>query len=222
MAERSLRRPHPTSPRRLEDLVLRARLGDAEAFSAIVERTAVEVHALALRLTGNEHDACDVVQDAYLRAFRSIGRFRGDASVTTWLYRIVANCSSNHHRTSRRRREAPLSAHVAEAVPSANVIEAGGDGLILRVDERTRLLAALDRLSPALRAPVVLHDVYGFGHADIGVSLGISKSASKVRLHRARRQLKEALAEKPIGKVQERKPVAAKRRPRLVEDALAG
>ncbi len=200
---------------------MRARLGDTEAFNAIVEHTAVEAHALALRLTGNEHDACDVVQEAYLRAFRSIARFRGDAAVTTWLYRIVANCSASHHRASRRRRETPLIAPVAEAVASADVLEAGSDGLILRVDERARLVAALDRLSPALRAPVVLHDVYGFAHAEIGASLGISKSASKVRLHRARRQLKDALAEKPIAKAPEQRPVATMRRSRRAEDAFA-
>jgi RNA polymerase sigma-70 factor, ECF subfamily len=218
----SPRSPSATSPRRLEDEVERARLGDVEAFNAIVEHTAVELHALALRLTGNEHDACDVVQEAYLRAFRSIARFRGDASVTTWLYRIVANCSANHHRARRRRRETSLSARIADAVPSPDVLEAGSDGLVLRVDERTRLLAAIDRLSPTLRAPVVLHDVYGFGHAEIGASLGISKSASKVRLHRARRQLKESLADKPLRKSPEKKPRTARHRPIGVEDALAG
>lgn len=152
------------------------------------------MHGLALRLTGNEDDASDVVQEAYLRAFRSISRFRGDALVTTWLHRIVANCSATHHHRSKRRREVALLAPVAESVAASDEMEAGSDGLILRVDERFRLKDALDRLSPALRAPVVLHDVYGFGHSDIAASLGISKSASKVRLHRARRQLKDTLS----------------------------
>jgi RNA polymerase sigma-70 factor, ECF subfamily len=207
-------RPHQssTTPEGLEVLVARARRGDVDAFNAVVEHTTVEVHALALRLTGNEDDACDVVQEAYLRAFRSIARFRGDASVTTWLYRIVVNCSASHHRKSNRRRETVLSAPVAEALASVDALEAGSDGLILRVDERTRLLEALDRLSPALRAPVVLHDVYGFAHADIGASLGISKSAAKVRLHRARRQLKDALAETSTAKSRGRKPPVTKRR----------
>jgi RNA polymerase sigma-70 factor, ECF subfamily len=185
-----------------------------------VELTSVEVHGLAVRLTGNEDDACDVVQEAYLRAFRSIGRFRGDASVTTWLYRIVANCSANHHRASRRRRETALSKPIAEAVPSADALEAGSDGLILRVDEQTRLLAALDGLSPALRAPVVLHDVYGLAHADIGASLGISRSAAKVRLHRARRQLKEALGDPSIANSR-RRSSERRRRTRGTENAVA-
>lgn len=171
-----------------------ARSGDVGAFNSIVEQTSVEVHGLAFRLTGNEDDACDVVQDAYLRAFRSIHRFRGDASVSTWLYRIVANCSATHQSRSHRRRETALAKPIAESVASIDDIDAGSDGLILRVDERARLTEALEKLSPALRVPVVLHDVYGVGHADIAVSLGISRSASKVRLHRARRQLKDALS----------------------------
>jgi RNA polymerase sigma-70 factor, ECF subfamily len=179
------------------------------------------VHALALRLTGNEDDACDVVQEAYLRAFRSIARFRGDASVTTWLYRIVANCSASHHRKSRRRQETALSAAFSEAFASADELEAGSDGLILRVDERARLLEALGQLSPALRAPVVLHDVYGFGHADIGKALGISRSAAKVRLHRARRQLKDTLCETPEKKSRARGTVG-RRKSHGDEVAIAG
>jgi RNA polymerase sigma-70 factor, ECF subfamily len=214
-------RPTPTIPRNFDELVARSRLGDVEAFNEIVERTSRDVHGLALRLTGNEDDACDVVQEAYLRAFRSIRRFRGDASVTTWLYRIVANCSANHHRTSRRRRETALNAPVVEAVVSIEALEAGSDSLILRVDERDRLIAALDRLSPALRAPIVLHDVYGFAHADIGASLGISRSAAKVRLHRARRQLKESLGETPIANGTKSKPGRPRRRVRGERGAIA-
>jgi RNA polymerase sigma-70 factor, ECF subfamily len=213
--------PVAATPRHLDELVALARIGDVDAFDEIVERTSIEVHGLALRLTGNEDDACDVVQEAYLRAFRSIRRFRGEASVTTWLYRIVANCSANHHRTSKRRRETPLNAPVAESVVSTDALEAGSDGLILRVDERDRLIEALNRLSPALRAPIVLHDVYGFAHADIGASLGISRSAAKVRLHRARRQLKEALTETPIGTVPRKKPDRLRHRSRGGRDAVA-
>lgn len=193
-----------------------------DAFNAIVKRTSVEVHGLARRLTANEDDACDVVQEAYLRAFRSIGRFRGEASVTTWLYRIVANCSASHHRASKRRRETALEAPIAEAVASAESLEAGSDDLIFQVDERARLIDALDRLSPALRAPVVLHDVYGFGHADISASLGISKSAAKVRLHRARRQLQAMLGEASVPNHRVRRSDRRRRRSEGVDDAVAG
>jgi RNA polymerase sigma-70 factor (ECF subfamily) len=219
---RTRSRPGSNRAEQLEELVARARLGDVEAFNSIVEETSVEVHGLALRLTGNEDDACDVVQEAYLRAFRSIARFRGEASVRTWLYRIVANCSASHHRKSKRRQETALVEPLVAAFSSSHELEAGSDGLILRVDERSRLIDALDRLSPALRAPVVLHDVYGFAHADISASLGISKSAAKVRLHRARRQLKDVLSEASTTKARGRKSVARVRRSRGAQGALAG
>ena len=77
-------------------LVERAADGEREAFDELVRLTHRDAFGLALRLTGNEEDARDVVQDAYLRAYRSIGKFRGDARFSTWLYRIVANTSSTH------------------------------------------------------------------------------------------------------------------------------
>ena len=77
------------------DPLSRARAGDRDAFEELVRATYCEVFGLALRMTGDEHDASDVAQEAYLRAYRSIGRFRGDASFSTWMYRITANCASS-------------------------------------------------------------------------------------------------------------------------------
>lgn len=150
--------------------------------------TAPKVHALALRLVGNEQDALDVVQETYLRAFRSIGRFRDEAAVTTWLYRIAANCSASHLR--RRRQALPIEAalsladHRSEANPQALA-----DGAV----DRQELVAALAGLPEPLRVVVVLHDVYDLGHDAIVAELGISRAASKVRLHRARRRLRDQL-----------------------------
>ena len=81
-------------PDRLASLVAAARDGDRGAFEELVRATTAETYTLALRLLGNEEDARDVAQEVYLRAFRSIGRFRGDASFRTWLYRITANCAA--------------------------------------------------------------------------------------------------------------------------------
>lgn len=153
------------------------------------------MYALALRLTGNEHDARDVLQDAYLRAFRSIHRFRGDARITTWLYRIVANTAATHHSKRRRRREAGAIEPAMDEIASNAQFDAGSDGVIARVDERARLVTALDALTDTLRIPIVLHDVYGLTHDEIAESIGITRSASKVRLHRARRQLRGLLSD---------------------------
>ena len=91
-------------PQDVAHLVTAARDGDREAFDELVRATHAETFTLALRLTGNEEDARDVVQEAYIRAFRGIGRFRGDAQFSTWMYRITANCANtllakrNKHR----------------------------------------------------------------------------------------------------------------------------
>src|SRR5581483_9433914 len=90
----------------LTELVAAAKGGDREAFDAVVRATYADTYGLALRLTANEEDAKDVVQEAYLRAYRALKRFRGDASFTTWLYRITANCATTHlGKRSRHRHE---------------------------------------------------------------------------------------------------------------------
>src|SRR4051795_9366942 len=93
-------------PADLADLVALAKEGDHEAFEELVRRTYSDSYTLALRLTGDEDDARDVVQESYLRAYRGLKRFRGDAQFTTWLYRITANCASTHlGKRSRHRHE---------------------------------------------------------------------------------------------------------------------
>jgi RNA polymerase sigma-70 factor (ECF subfamily) len=169
-----------------DDLAGRARVGEPGAFDAFVRVTSAQCYALALRLTGNEADAADVVQDAYLRAFRSIGRFRGDASVRTWLYRIVANSAANLRRS---RPTAPWA--IDEALEIADPRVDRDPGLVAeRHEERTVVVEALRKLPFALRAVVVLRDIYDLPHEAIAVELGISSSAAKVRLHRARKLLR--------------------------------
>ncbi len=147
---------------------------------------------MALRLVGNEHDAADVVQEAYLRAFRSIARFRGDSAVSTWLYRIVANCSSSY--LSRRARSHSRQTHLEEGLAVAESrAERDLEAVIGASVDRASLVAALRRLPPSLRAPVVLRDVYDLPHEAIAKELGISRAAAKVRLHRGRRRLRELI-----------------------------
>src|ERR671936_1031687 len=84
-------------------VLARARQGDSEAFRALVERHSRSVFRLAFRMTGNEQDAEDVVQESFLRAYRQLGRFESRANFGTWLYRIVANCSVDHMRAKQAR-----------------------------------------------------------------------------------------------------------------------
>lgn len=178
------------------DLADRARRGDRAAFDALVRHTYADAYALALRLVGDEHDASDAVQDAYLRAYRSIPRFRGESAFSTWLHRIVANCSATVlvHR-GRRRHQAleQLAPAEAAAVLVDRRAEHDPEACSERQSDHERLAAALGHLPPRLRSVVVLRDVYDLPHEAIAAELGISVSAAKVRLHRARRQLREQL-----------------------------
>lgn len=174
----------------LDGLVERSQRGDREAFDELVRQTYVGTWTLAVRLTANEEDAKDVVQEAYLRAWRSIGRFRGDAQVTTWLYRITANCASTQMGKRQRHRHDELDDDLPLADLSAAADPAG------RAESsamRSRLVEAIDELPDGLRAVVVLRDVYDLPHSAIAAELGISETAAKVRLHRARRQLRLVL-----------------------------
>jgi RNA polymerase sigma-70 factor (ECF subfamily) len=167
-----------------------ARDGDAAAFERLVEATHRDTYTMALRLTGNPEDARDVTQEAYLRAYRGLATFRGDARFTTWMYRITANTASTHVGRRRRHRhdELPDPGEVAETRSDHDPALAAD-----AADLRDRVVAALDVLPPKLRAVVVLRDVYEMPHEDIAGELGISVTAAKVRLHRARHRLRSEL-----------------------------
>ena len=174
----------------LAELVAAARADDAKAFEALVRATYAETYTLAYRLTGDEEDARDVVQESYLRAYRGLKRFRGDAQFTTWLYRITANCASTQLGRRARHRHDELN-------DDDNVLDARVDSdPAAKVEGQAaheRLMTALRALPPRLRAVVVLRDVYDLPHEAIAAELGISESAAKVRLHRARKKLRETL-----------------------------
>ena len=176
----------------LEQLVADARRGERTAFDELVRRTYVDTYTLAVRLTGNEEDARDVVQEAYLRAWKGISRFRGDAAFTTWMYRITANASYTLVERRRRRRTTVLD-DVDE--PIDRRLDAQPDTLAESSAGLDELSLALDELPPSLRTLVILKDVYGLSHEAIADELGISVAAAKVRLHRGRKRMREILDE---------------------------
>ena len=182
-------------PLEVAELVTAARGGDREAFDELVRATYADTYTLALRLTGNEEDARDVVQDAYIRAYRGLDRFRGDAQFSTWMYRITANCANTHlgKRVKHRHDVLDDAAPVADERPAVDPqLQADATAL------RHRLTAALEALPPKLRQVVVLRDIYDLPHEAIASELGISETAAKVRLHRARKKLREDLFPRPV------------------------
>jgi RNA polymerase sigma-70 factor (ECF subfamily) len=174
----------------LQGLVESAREGSRSAFDELVRRTYVDTYTLALRLTGHEEDARDVVQEAYLRAWKGIRRFRGDAQFSTWMYRITANTAYTHVNRRKRLRTTniddvaePMEMHL-DATPEASAEAAAG---------LSELAAAVDQLPESMRQIVILKDVYGLTHEAIAEELDISIAAAKVRLHRGRKRLRDVL-----------------------------
>jgi RNA polymerase sigma-70 factor (ECF subfamily) len=169
------------------ELLAACRRGDPRAFEEVVRRTYRHVYTQALRLVGDRQEAEDVAQEAYLRVFRGLAGFRGEAQFETWLYRIVANAAMTHLR--RRRRFGEL---MTEADEEPEGLPAEGR-VAERAVDREALELALRSLPPSMRSAVVLKDVYGLSCREIGEQLGVSEGAVKVRLHRARKRLKELL-----------------------------
>ena len=167
-----------------------ARNGDRGAFDDLVAMTYRANYTLALRLTGNEEDARDVTQEAYLRAYRSIGSFRGDAHFSTWMHRITANCASTHLGRRWRHRHDTLA--IADEVMDLRP-DSDPNACVEALELRGRVADALSQLPPKLRAVVVLRDIYELPHDEVAEELGISPTAAKVRLHRARNQLRSML-----------------------------
>jgi RNA polymerase sigma-70 factor, ECF subfamily len=174
----------------LDRLVFAAKGGDRPAFDELVRRTYVDTYTLALRLTAHEEDARDVVQEAYLRAWKGLDRFRGDAQFSTWMYRITANAAYTTVKRRKRNRSESLDTidDVIELHPESQPEEAAETQALL-----AKLSGALEQLPPKLRVLVVLKDVYGLSHEEIGEELGISVAAAKVRLHRGRKKLRDLL-----------------------------
>lgn len=172
-------------PREIDGATLaRARRGDEGAFAALVRHYDDGLRALAFRLVGDRDRMDDAMQDAYLRAYRALPRFRGASAPSTWLYRITYNaCIDELRRTPE---SVPLDTVPERADPRPEVAEL--------LSTRGRLAAALAHLAPADRAAVLLVDAQGFDYAAAADVLGVPAGTVASRLNRARTLLRRALA----------------------------
>ena len=176
----------------------RARSGDREAFRLLVDRHSRSVFRLAFRMTGNQQDAEDVVQETFLRAYRQLDKYQARASFATWLFRIAANYSLDLIRGRKRRQEHGYMAgsnggdiDILEAVPSGNPAP---DRLALSGELQVRLDAAMEELSAQERTAFVLRHFEGLSIGEIGLSLGTSANATKHSIFRAVQKLRHSLA----------------------------
>lgn len=170
------------------ELLEACRRGDRGAFEELVERTRRQVYTLAYRLVRDRHEAEDVAQDAYLRVYRGLAGFREDARFETWLYRVVTNAAFTHLK--RKGRFGTVLAEGQEVI--LEHVEAPERPMEQTLDRDT-VKRALEGLPESLRTVVILRDVYGLSLREVGAEIGISEGAAKVRLHRARKRLKDEL-----------------------------
>lgn len=175
------------------ELVARcARQDDRAAFGELVARHQDRIYAAIRRFCGNDEDAADIVQRAFLNAFRKIGEFKGDAAFATWLYRIAFNEAVSYRR-ERRRPAVSLEASDDGARP-AEPAERVDPSCRLETEETQRKVQqAIELLPDEDRQIVLLRDLQGHSYDEIAEILGIPKGTVRSRLHRARLELRERL-----------------------------
>jgi RNA polymerase sigma-70 factor, ECF subfamily len=164
-----------------EELVRRAQKGDRFAFERLVEQHEQRLYTLAARVLGSREDAADAVQEALVRAWLALPKFRGDARFSTWLYRIVVNAA---HDMRPKRRELPTDELPEPADPRDRFAEQELSGELQR---------ALDALDESYRVAVVLYDVLGCSYAEIAEMTGVAEGTVKSRIFRGRSELAERL-----------------------------
>ncbi|ADJ44471.1 RNA polymerase sigma-70 factor, ECF subfamily [Amycolatopsis mediterranei S699] len=179
------------------ELLARAAGGDHTAFGALVREHTPRMYRVALRITGSAAEAEDVVQEAWLAAWRSLAGFRQESAVSTWLYRVVTNSALAVLR--RRRPTVSLddpdpqstvdSALFAAAVP-------GPEGRVVRAEEVDAVLRAVGRLEVSQRVPLVLRELEGLSYEEVADVLDVNVGALRSRLHRARVALLAELRER--------------------------
>jgi RNA polymerase sigma-70 factor, ECF subfamily len=173
------------------ELVRQAQEGDVEAFAAIVQRHERRLRIVLLRILDDAREVEEAVQDAFVQAWRNLDRYRGEAALFTWLYRIGVNAALA--RTRRKEwRHVGLEALDAEPAVHAEGI-ATPETATETHDLRSRIVDALAELPFEQREAVILRDVAGLSNQDVAEALGVSLPAAKSRIHRGRLQLRELL-----------------------------
>ena len=182
------------------EFIERLKRGEAAAFEEWVAERSGEIYGLLFRLTENREEARDLTQETFLRAFQSIGRFRGEADLRTWIYRIAINQARNRWRWwRRRRRDSTVSLDATQGKSNQPLIATLAEGSenpeqqTLAHEREVALRTALQKLGMSYRETVILRDIEGLSYEEIAATLGINVGTVKSRLARGRQELRRRL-----------------------------
>jgi RNA polymerase sigma-70 factor, ECF subfamily len=209
------------------DLVVLARSGEGAAFAAIMQRYNRRLYRAARSIVRDDAEAEDVLQEAYVRAFAALGTFRGEASLSTWLTRIVLNEALGRVRRQRPTEELDVLDRSVERGGMRVVMFPGVSSIpdpesaAARAEVRRLLEEAVDELPDAFRLVFVMRDVEGLSIEETATHLGIRPETVKTRLHRARKQLREALDDRLATVLKDTFPFLGARCTRITDAVLA-
>jgi len=183
------------------DVIERARKGDHDAFRVLVERYQDRAYRLALRVMRDEEQARDVVQEGFLKVYRSLDRFEGRSGFYTWLYRVIMNLCLDEKRRDRSQRHVEWDETAPGEVDpgtgdAANELyreRSGPAGSLARAELRGIVAGAIEQLPDDARQTLLLREVEGLSYAEIAECLGVPKGTVMSRLHHARRRVRELL-----------------------------
>ena len=168
----------------VDDLVRRAQQGEVAAFESLYRTHAQAIYALCWRMTGDEREARDLLQDVFVRAWERLTTFRGQSSLATWLHRLGTNVVLERMRVGKRE---------ALRMIDGDSVETEAPGTDRDADSRMDLDRALTSLPAGARTVFVLHDIEGYSHDEISAMTGIAPGTARAQLWRARRSLMRLL-----------------------------
>ena len=183
-----------------QELVARARRGDESAFEALVTENEKRIYNLCRRLTGNQEDAAELTQEAFLNAWRGLGRFQGESSFSTWLYRLATNACIDFLRKEKRRQSLSMTVSLDDEEEARQVElpdeRYAPEGALERAEARRAVAEGLERLTLEHRQVLVMREIHGLSYAEIGQVLGLEEGTVKSRIARARGALRKVLTER--------------------------
>ena len=194
--------PPPAADAEEQALLAGLRAGSDTAFETLVRTTSPRLLAVARRIVGSDEDARDVLQEAYASAFKAIGRFEGNAKLSTWLHRIVVNMALMRLRTRKRKPEESIEPLLPAFKDDGHMMQAAGqwddgaDVALERAEVQSYVRAQIDKLPDTYRTVLLLRDIEEMSTNDVATLLDTTENAVKIRLHRARQALRGLLAER--------------------------